>query len=127
MTRFWLKKPKVCFAGVAVRPTRKASKYSSDLPPEGVDGAVALVDEDDVEELGRDGRVVDDRHGVLRARRRVEGGGLLVVGSSSSSPFSIEYRRWMVVMTTWPTGSMVFGEALDVVELGELPAVVGRA
>ena len=29
ITRFWLKKPKVCLAGVAVRPMRWASKYSS--------------------------------------------------------------------------------------------------
>ena len=29
ITRFWLKKPKVCFDGVAVRPIRCASKYSS--------------------------------------------------------------------------------------------------
>jgi len=28
MTRFCWKKPKVCFDGVAVRPTMKASKYS---------------------------------------------------------------------------------------------------
>jgi hypothetical protein len=28
-TRFWLKKPSVCFDGVAVRPMRWASKYSS--------------------------------------------------------------------------------------------------
>ena len=29
MTRFLSKNPKVCFAGVAVSPTRNASKYSS--------------------------------------------------------------------------------------------------
>jgi len=29
ITRFWLKKPKVCFEGVAVNPMIKASKYSS--------------------------------------------------------------------------------------------------
>jgi hypothetical protein len=29
ITRFLLKNPKVCFEGVAVRPMRKASKYSS--------------------------------------------------------------------------------------------------
>jgi hypothetical protein len=44
----------VCFAGVAVRPTSVASKYSSTWRHNAVDGAVALVDDDDVEELGRD-------------------------------------------------------------------------
>ena len=29
MTKFWRKNPNVCFVGVAVRPMRWASKYSS--------------------------------------------------------------------------------------------------
>ena len=35
-----------------------------DLLPEVVDGAMALVDDDDIEELGWDAGVVDDRNGL---------------------------------------------------------------
>ena len=40
------------------------------LPPEAVDGAVALVDEDHVEGLDRERRVVADRHRLAAAAAR---------------------------------------------------------
>ena len=42
-------------------PTVNASKVVEHLPPQAVDRAVALVDDHDVEELGRERRVVLDR------------------------------------------------------------------
>ncbi len=56
--------------GVLGRRGREADQVGVEvlqhLAPERVDGPVALVDEDDVEELGRHGGVVDDRQRLLR-------------------------------------------------------------
>ena len=46
--------------GVAVRPMRMGVEVFQHLSPEVVDGAVALVGDDDVEGLDGDGRVVLD-------------------------------------------------------------------
>jgi hypothetical protein len=46
-------------------------KVLEHLTPERVDRPVALVDEDDIEELRRDGRVVDDRQRLFRFRAGV--------------------------------------------------------
>ena len=49
------------------QPDREGVEVVEHLPPEPVDRAVALVDDDDVERLGRDGRVVLDRHRLGRS------------------------------------------------------------
>jgi hypothetical protein len=53
-----MEEPKVCLFSVAVRPMMEASKYSEHLAPEVVDGAVALVGNDDVEGLDGYGGIV---------------------------------------------------------------------
>ncbi len=98
------------------------------LRPEVVDGAVALVGDDEVEGLDGDLRVVLDGHGlslktpspVLRPRPRRP-------PRPGSRPLSMEYRRWIVLMQTRAVVSSVLPvEPLDDVLLGELEVVVGR-
>ena len=63
--------------GAVVRGGRQADEIGvevfQDLAPQVVNRAVAFVDDDEVEELGRNVRVVDDRHGLsgLHHLRRV--------------------------------------------------------
>ena len=49
-------------------PDEEGVEVLQHLPPDGVDGAVAFVDDDDVEVLRRAGRVVDDRQRFARRR-----------------------------------------------------------
>ena len=62
------------------------------LAPELVDRAVALIHDDEVEELGRDAGVVDDRPGRSPCQGLAVSNcrAFLVPGSNSASPFSIE-------------------------------------
>ena len=81
--------------GVLGRRRRQADQVGVEvlehLPPERVDGAVALVDEDDVEELRRDGAVVDDRQRLLHRRPGDSNSDApRASGSSSGSPLSME-------------------------------------
>ena len=61
-----LKNPKVCFAGRRGQPDEEGVEVLQHLPPDGVDRPVALVDDDDVEVLGRVGGVVHDRQRFAR-------------------------------------------------------------
>ena len=69
MTRFWLKNPNVCLAGVAVSPIEERVEVLEHLAPHPVDRAVALVDDDHVERLDRERRVVVDLDRLGRERR----------------------------------------------------------
>ena len=71
-----------------------------DLPPEVVDRAVALIDDDEVEELGRDLVVVDDGERLL-ARSDGSRRGFRPRPRVISRPWRMEYIRWMVEMQTW--------------------------
>jgi hypothetical protein len=70
---------------------------------------VGLVDEDDVELLDGQRRVVDDgqRFPAQRIEPTNRTGDVASSASSaiSVSPLSIEYSRWTVPMTTFATGS----------------------
>jgi hypothetical protein len=111
------------------QPDEEGVEVLQHLPPQGVNGAVALVDHDDVEVLRRVGVVVD--HGERLLHR---------------SPGELEQRRFLhfgveVGLTLQHRveplhgrdddlgggSDGVRGEPLDVVQLGEFPVVVGRA
>ena len=97
-----------------------------DLAPEAVDGAVALVGDDEVEGLDGDAWVVGD---VLRA---VVGGGELEGGLLVEVLFQLLAAEHGVEALDGADGhaadvvELVRLEVLDVVDLGELPAGVGR-
>ncbi len=100
-----------------------------DLPPQGVDRTVHLVDHDHVEVLGRVGGVVDDRK---RLGHRRAGGlelrALLRGGVELRLP--LEHRvDPLDRCDDDPTGvhDVIGGQPLDVVKLGEEPVAVGRA
>ena len=89
--------------------------------------AVALVDEDDVEVLGRDRRVVDDRQRLLAGPASVlELRALLLLGVELR--LALEHRVEPLDGGDHDLARRadgVRGEPLDVVELGELAVVVG--
>ena len=98
-----------------------------DLAPAAVDGAVALVDPDEVEELDGQLRVVGDLDRAPLGGE-LEAGGLveLLVQRAVGSPRSIEYRRWMVQMRTLADFSdVVRAQHLHAEEVAEAPAVIG--
>ena len=64
---------------------QKGVEVFEDLPPEVVDRAVALIDDDEVEELGRDLFVVDDGERLLALRTGL-GGVLLVLALGHFPP-----------------------------------------
>ncbi len=64
---------------------------------------MAFIDDDDIEELWREPRVVDNGRGSRRDGRRSLGFSILgTVGKGSS--FRIVYIRWIVEMTTCASG-----------------------
>ena len=76
-----MKKPMVLPAGVAVRPIEEGIEVEQHLAPQLVDRAVALVHDDEVEELGRDAGVVDHVGRLALPRLGgIEGGAFLVAG-----------------------------------------------
>ncbi len=103
---------------------REGVEVVEHLPPEAVDRAVALVHDHHVERLRRDGRVVLDRHrlgrqlvGGVLVRLRVE---LRVAAQDRVDPLDRRDRH------ARDRVDLVRAQVLDVVELGELAAVVGR-
>ena len=61
------------------QPYEEGVEVVEHLPPQVVDGAVALVGDDDVEGVDGDVGVVHDGHGLSAKRGRVEAGDLLLV------------------------------------------------
>ena len=96
------------------------------LPPQAVDGSVALIDDDEVESFGGNGSVVGD---VLRA---VIGGGDFVAGFFVEVLIEFLATQDRVKTLDRAYGhsgdgiEVVGGEMLDVVDLGELAAGIGR-
>ncbi len=112
------------------QPDQEGIEILQHLPPQIVDRAVALVGHDEIVGLDRDVGVVLHR---TRRSRLIAGAGRSSnmerssSSSSISSPLSIEYSRWMVVMVTLPTGSIGSAcQALDVVQLGEHAPIIRR-
>ena len=64
MTRFLLKKPNGLLVGRGRQADDEGVEVVEHLSPQPVDGAMALVHDDEVEELDGDGRVVDDGSGI---------------------------------------------------------------
>jgi hypothetical protein len=96
------------------------------LPPEAVDGAVALIGDDEVEGLDGDGGIVGH---VLRA---VVGAADLVAGEFVGVLGQLLAAQHGVKPLDGADGDaadvveLVRGEVLDVVNGGELPAVIGQ-
>ncbi len=96
------------------------------LPPQAVDGAMAFIDDDEVEGLDGDGGIVGD---VLRA---AVGGGDFVAGFFVDVLVEFLAAQDGVKALDGADGDagdgieVVRGEMLDVVNLGELAAGVGR-
>ena len=119
----------VCGAGVAVRPDEKGVEVFEHLPPEIVDGAVALVGDDEIEFLDRHGGVVGDVAGA----RAAEGGGELRAGKVVGALREFFAAQDRVEPLDGADGDAAHvvdvrrGEVLDVVKLGEKTARVRRA
>jgi hypothetical protein len=64
MTRFLWKNPNACLFGVARQADNEGVEVVENLSPEPVDRAMALVHDDEVEELDRQGGAIDDRGGI---------------------------------------------------------------
>ena len=113
--------------GAVVRGGRQADEIGvevfQDLAPQVVNRAVAFVDDDEIEELGRNFRVVDDRHGLsgLHHFRRVDFfGGLVHVLVPQQRVHALDGADAHLAVP----GDVGRPETLDVVEFGELAVVV---
>jgi hypothetical protein len=120
-----LKKPDRLRRRRGGQPDQEGVEVVQHLPPQVVDGPVALVDHDEVERLDRDALVEDDRHGLLdEGRLRLESRMLLVglvelLVAFEDGIEALDGRDDHLARR----GDGVGGELLDVVLVGELVAV----
>src|SRR5207248_2436464 len=102
-------------------------KIEDHLGPQLVDGPMALVDDDEVEELGRNARVVDHVGRLALPRLGgVESGALLIGGVELG--LALQHRVKALDCSDDDLGGGVDGvalEPLDGVERGKLQRVVG--
>ena len=106
------------------QPYEEGVEVVEHLPPEVVDGAVALVGDDDVEGVDWYVGVVHDGRGLSAKRGRVEAGKLLLVGVEL---FALEDGVDALDGGDADTADRVDArglEVLDVVELGEFAFLV---
>ena len=109
------------------QPDQEGVEVVQHLPPEVVDGAVALIDDDEIEGLDGDARVVDDRQRLLdQAGRQLEQ--RLLVGRLVELFLALEHRVQALDRRDHDLarrGDGVRVEQLDVVFVGELVGVHG--
>ena len=122
-----MKKPMVCGGGRGGQADQEGVEVFEHLPPEVVDRAVALIDDDEVERLDGDSLVVDDRQRLLdQAGRQLEQRLLFVVLlelllALENRVEALDRRDEDLARR----GDGVRVQVLDVVFLGELVGVHG--